>query len=133
MQIPDTFALGVQSCLDKCKIQRGDQLKAQQQPRVEGNQFPSGNGTSNNSTDHHQKRSEVAEDRTSPILSPVVPAESQALRELIFSLRLILCVLFSGYVLVWVYFVLPAWRNHRLQTELQAQRAGVPSYGDVKS
>ena len=32
MQIPDTFALGVQSCLDKCKIKRGDQPKYQQQP-----------------------------------------------------------------------------------------------------
>ncbi|KAF9649044.1 RmlC-like cupin, partial [Thelephora ganbajun] len=33
IQIPDTFALGVQSCLDKCKIQRGgDQPKKQQQP-----------------------------------------------------------------------------------------------------
>jgi hypothetical protein len=41
-KIPDSFALGIQSCLDKCGIQRGSQPTAQRQPRVSANALPSG-------------------------------------------------------------------------------------------
>jgi len=130
--IPDGFALGVQSCLDKCKIQRVDQPKTQQQPRVDGNQFPtnSSNGTSTNST-NHQKRSDIVQDY-SFITSPVLLTDVHALKELVFSLRLILCVLLSGYVFILAYFVIPTWRNRKFQ----ARRAVVPpsvSVEDVKS
>ena len=46
--------------------------------------------------------------------------------ELVFFLKLVLCVLLSGYVFVWAYFVIPTWRNRKLQAELQA-RAVAPS------
>jgi len=39
-RLPDSMATGLQRCLERCNIQRGDQNKNQQQPRVEGNAFP---------------------------------------------------------------------------------------------
>jgi len=41
-KIPDNFALGIQSCLDRCGIKRGDQPTTQRQPRVAGNELPTG-------------------------------------------------------------------------------------------
>jgi len=117
--IPDTFAIGVQSCLDKCKIQRGDQPKSQQQPRGGGNEFPAGKKRSGPGYDDSKlKRSDDAEDRSTPasaISSLISSANVQSLEQLVFSLKLVLGVLLSGYVFVWVYFIVPAWRNRRLQ------------------
>ena len=39
-QIPDNMAIGVDRCLKKCGIKRGEQTKKQQQPRIESNDFP---------------------------------------------------------------------------------------------
>lgn len=181
MQIPDTFALGVQSCLDKCKIERDDQPKKQQQPRVSGNEFPSNTSTGNSDdmgkpddksdghdgsknqttpstggasppshrnrrdeqkdnsgakkyhddgNSNHQKWSDVPEDRvaaTSAVSSLISSADARTLEELVFFLKLIFCVLLSGYVFVWAYFVIPTWRDRRLQVELQARAAVSPS------
>ena len=44
-QIPDTFALGRQECLDRCGIKREGQTTNQLQPRVSANALPSGTGT----------------------------------------------------------------------------------------
>ncbi|KAI0318174.1 RmlC-like cupin domain-containing protein [Amylostereum chailletii] len=41
-KIPDNVVLGVDECLQRCGIQRGDQPTAQRQPRVSGNAFPNG-------------------------------------------------------------------------------------------
>jgi len=38
--IPDNLAIGIDSCLQKCNIQRGPQTTTQQQPRDDGNAFP---------------------------------------------------------------------------------------------
>lgn len=38
--IPDNLAIGVDRCLQKCNLKRGEQTKTQQQPRIEGNAFP---------------------------------------------------------------------------------------------
>ncbi|KAF9645283.1 spherulin 1a [Thelephora ganbajun] len=38
--IPDNFVIGVDRCLQKCNLKRGQQSKNQQQPRVDGNAFP---------------------------------------------------------------------------------------------
>lgn len=38
--IPDNLAIGVDRCLQKCNLKRGEQTKTQQQPRVDGNAFP---------------------------------------------------------------------------------------------
>jgi len=38
--LPDNLAIGVDRCLQKCNLQRGDQTKNQQQPRIDGNAFP---------------------------------------------------------------------------------------------
>ena len=40
--IPDSFALGVDECLARCGISRGEQPVMQQQPRVSANAFASG-------------------------------------------------------------------------------------------
>jgi len=38
--IPDSMAIGVDKCLTKCGLKRGQQTIKQQQPRVDGNAFP---------------------------------------------------------------------------------------------
>jgi len=38
--IPDNMAIGVDRCLQKCGLKRGDQPMTQLQPRVDGNAFP---------------------------------------------------------------------------------------------
>jgi len=38
--IPDNLAIGVDRCLKKCNLKRGNQTTLQLQPRVEGNAFP---------------------------------------------------------------------------------------------
>jgi len=38
--IPDNLAIGVDRCLAKCNLKRGEQTTTQQQPRVDGNAFP---------------------------------------------------------------------------------------------
>lgn len=137
--IPDAMVLGVQSCLDRCKIQRGNQPKTQQQPRVLGNGFPAPNST-RREVHEMEKRSEVpvipdvpeAITRSSSIPSFLGSANAQTLEEIAFLLKAVICVLLSGYVLAWVYFVIPSWRNRRLQAELAAR--GVASAPiDVKA
>ena len=125
-QIPDSFAIGVQSCLDKCKLQRPAQPKTQQQPRVIGNGFPAPNTTRREVGDNLNKRSEVPEEpltSTSPVTSILSAANVQSLGELVFLLKIVLGVMLSGYVFTWVYFVLPTWRNRKLQAELEARAA----------
>jgi len=39
--IPDSMAIGVDACLTKCNLKRGQQPTSQQEPRVAGNAFPS--------------------------------------------------------------------------------------------
>lgn len=139
--IPDAMVLGVQSCLDRCKIQRGNQPKTQQQPRVIGNGFPAPNSTRSNSTrrDEHEmaKRSEVPDVSAEETITRSIPnffasANARTLEEIAFLLKAVICVLLSGYVLAWVYFVIPSWRNRRLQAELEARGvASVPI--DVKA
>ena len=77
---------------------------------------------------NYQKRSEVVEDEdriipTSAISSFVSSTNVQTLEELIFFLKLVLCVLLSGYVFVWAYFVVPTWKSRKLQDEFQAHAA----------
>jgi oxalate decarboxylase/phosphoglucose isomerase-like protein (cupin superfamily) len=38
--IPDSMAIGVDRCLQKCNLKRGQQTTTEQQPRVDGNAFP---------------------------------------------------------------------------------------------
>lgn len=38
--IPDNMAIGIDRCLQKCNLRRGQQSTNQQQPRVDGNAFP---------------------------------------------------------------------------------------------
>jgi len=130
--IPDTFAIGVQTCLDTCKIQRTTQPKTQQQPRVVGNGFTRRDLSSFN------KRSEIPEE---PIASPsaitslLSAANVESLGELVFLLKLVIGVMLSGYVFTWAYFVLPAWRNRKLQAELEARAAAASlsaSLQDIK-
>ena len=40
LQLPDSLAIGVDRCLAKCNLKRGEQTTTQQQPRIEGNAFP---------------------------------------------------------------------------------------------
>lgn len=40
LQIPDSMAIGVGRCLQKCGFTRGNQTTSQQQPRDEGNALP---------------------------------------------------------------------------------------------
>ena len=40
-QLPDNLAIGIDSCLQKCNLKRGQQTTKQQQPRGDGNAFPS--------------------------------------------------------------------------------------------
>jgi hypothetical protein len=123
-QIPDTFAIGVQTCLDKCKIQRTAQPKTQQQPRVVGNGFPAPNNTRRDNEENLNKRAEAPETpefsevpvtRPSTISTILASANAQTLEEIAFLLKAVIGVLLTGYVLAWVYFVVPAWRNRRLQ------------------
>jgi len=115
--IPDTFAIGVQSCLDRCGLQRPAQQKTQQQPRVIGNGFPAPNTTRREEASLN-KRSQVSEE---PVVPPpanpslLFSANLQTLEELVFLLKIVICVMLSGYVFTWAYFVLPAWRNRNLQ------------------
>lgn len=83
---------------------------------------------------NHQKRSDVPDDRVTPISSLISSADARTLEELVFFLKVVLCVLLSGYVFVWAYFVAPAWKNRRVQAELQARAAVSPSVAvqDVK-
>ena len=37
LQIPDNLAIGVDRCLQKCNLKRGEQTMNQLQPRVDGN------------------------------------------------------------------------------------------------
>jgi uncharacterized BrkB/YihY/UPF0761 family membrane protein len=72
------------------------------------------------------KRSQTQEepiDSPSSISSLLSATNLQSLEELIFLLKIVLCVMVSGYVFTWVYFVLPTWRNRKLQAELQARAA----------
>lgn len=61
------------------------------------------------------KRSNTAEDCITPA-SAISSIDSQTLEELVFFLKLILCVLLS-FVLILAYFVVPTRVNRRLQTE----------------
>jgi hypothetical protein len=133
--IPDSFAIGVQSCLDKCKIQRGTQPKTQQQPRVLGNGFLATNTTTNTSGMNHTRRSnedsynEAPEAQATPtltIFTLLSSTDAQTLGELVFLLKIVICVLLSGYVFVWAYFVAPAWKNRKARAELQARTAASP-------
>jgi len=148
--IPDTFALGVKSCLDKCKITRGDQPKTQQQPRGGGNELNKRDEEFAKRDDDLTKRGDVtfpdftkrsyaAGDRVTPPTTPIYSifssADAQILGELVFFLKLVLGVLLAGYFFVWAYFIIPTWRNRRIQAELQARAAIPPSVPvqDVKS
>lgn len=138
--IPDSFAIGLQSCLDACKLtpSRASQPKTQQQPRVIGNGFTSGNSTRREESELSKRAEEdetpVFEDEEIPTfeedelfvepLIPVAPpsddyayflaaANAEALRELVVLLKAVILVMLSGYVFTWVYFVLPALRRSR--------------------
>jgi len=136
--IPDTFAIGVQSCLDTCKLQRTTQPKTQQQPRVIGNGFPPPNNTRRDTELSFNKRAEVPNE---PVASPstisslLTAANLQTLEELVFLLKIVIFVMLSGYVFTWAYFVLPTWRNRRLRAEHQARADAYPSvpFQDVKA
>lgn len=131
--IPDTFALGVQSCLQKCNIQRGNQPKTQQQPRVIGNGFSTPNATRRD-LEELNKRAEVPVTPEEPatrsytVASILAAANAQTLEEIAFLLKAVIGVLLSGYVFAWIYFVVPAWKNRRLQTN-----GGAIQIDDVKA
>lgn len=59
-------------------------------------------------------------------------ANVQTLEELVFLLKIVVGVMLSGYVFTWVYFVLPTWRNRKLQSELEA-RAAAALLQDIKA
>jgi oxalate decarboxylase/phosphoglucose isomerase-like protein (cupin superfamily) len=133
--VPDSFALGVQTCLQKCNIQRGDQPKTQQQPRVLGNGFPTGAARRDlEELNNFNKRSEVPETseepvtRSSTVASLLSSANAQTLQEIAFLLKAVIGVLLSGYVFAWLYFVVPAWKNRRLQAN-----GGAIQIHDVKA
>jgi len=115
--IPDTFAIGIQSCLDRCRIQRTAQPTTQQVPRVIGNGFPASN-SSRRDEGSLNKRSEESEEPVAsptPVSSVLFAANLQTLGELVFLLKIVICVMLSGYVFTWAYFVLPTWRNRKLE------------------
>jgi len=137
--IPDSFAIGVQSCLTKCNIQNTTaQPKTQQQPRVLGNGFDT--NSARKRSGEPSKRSEeavrvlkrsvgiqeqeeqvVATPATmSSILSSVNP---QTIGELVFLLKIVIGVMLAGYVFTWAYFVVPTWKYRRMQAQLEAQAA----------
>lgn len=137
-QIPDTFAIGVQTCLDTCKLQRTPQPQTQLVPRVIGNGFPAPNNSRRENEGSLVKRYENPEELVEEELvemEPVVTsspstfsslisaADVQTLGELIFLLKIVMGVMLSGYVFTWVYFVIPTWRSRKLHAELQARAA----------
>lgn len=134
--IPDSFAVGVQACLQKCNIQRPNQPKTEQQPRVIGNGFPAPNSTRRDleELNNFNKRSEVPETseeavtRSSTVASLLSSANAQTLQEIAFLLKAVIGVLLSGYVFAWIYFVVPAWKNRRLQAN-----GGAIQIHDVKA
>ena len=78
---------------------------------------------------NYKKRSDVPEDRislTSAISSLISTTDARVLEELVFFLKLVLCVMLSGYVFIFAYFVIPAWEDRRLQAELQARADASP-------
>lgn len=84
---------------------------------------------------NHQKRSGVSKDWVAPtpiISSLISSANARTLEELVFFLELVFCVLLSGYVFVWAYFIVPTWGDRRLRVERQA-RAAVSSSTLVQS
>jgi hypothetical protein len=103
----------------------------QQQPRVIGNGFPTGNEKYRRDDEENlSKRSETPEKpvtSTNRIASILSSANAQTLEEIAFLLKLVIGVLLTGYFFAWIYFVIPSWRNRRLQAELQA-RAPAPVY-----
>ena len=82
------------------------------------------NGNDEGNSDYAWKRSDATED-TPATTTP--STDSQTLEELVFFLKLITCVLFSGYALILAYFVVPTRRNHRLQAEYRVHAVVPPS------
>jgi oxalate decarboxylase/phosphoglucose isomerase-like protein (cupin superfamily) len=130
--IPDTFAIGIQSCLTRCNIQRTAQPTTQQVPRVIGNGFPAPNTTRRDESSLNKRQiSEEPVVSPTPVSSALFAANLQSLGELVFLLKIVVCVMLSGYVFTWAYFVLPTWRNRKLQAELQAHAVSAPPQ-DIK-
>lgn len=77
-KIPDTFALGIQSCLDRCGIERGSQPTAQRQPRVPGNALPSGYSSppppSDSNSDASSRLSDNSNDSSAEKITPAIIA-----------------------------------------------------------
>ena len=108
-------------------------------PRVIGNGFPAPNNTRRDINAILNKRSEVPVETLEPMTSSsssmtslFSAANVQTLDELVFLLKIVVGVMLSGYVFTWVYFVIPTWRNRKLQAELQA-RAAAAALQDVKA
>lgn len=127
-QIPDNMALGIQTCLDTCKIQRSTQPTAQLQPRVSGNAFPSLSGASwspssssysSPSSSSYSKRSLVEETTSSeaPAKSPL----SASIDDLIFMLQIVVGVMLSGYLVIGANYLLR--RRSRAAIALPADQA----------
>jgi len=126
--IPDNMALGIQTCLDTCNIQRGTQPTAQLQPRVSGNAFPSLSGASwspssssysSPSSSSYSKRSLVEETTSSeaPAKSPL----SASIDDLIFMLQIVVGVMLSGYLVIGANYLLR--RRSRAAIALPADQA----------
>jgi oxalate decarboxylase/phosphoglucose isomerase-like protein (cupin superfamily) len=102
--IPDSFALGIQQCLDTCKITRGTQPTSQLQPRVSSNAFPSNSSSNSTQSGTARKRSVPRDDAVPTTLA--LQLNTASINDLIFMLRIVVGVMLFGYVAIGVGFVL---------------------------
>jgi len=105
--IPDNLAIGVQSCLDRCKLQRVTQPTVQQQPRVSGNALPSDMTSSKRSI---ARRSVEVEDEQVARSEPDSSATTKD--DVHMRLRVIVGVMLMGYFAIGVNWVV----RHRRAT-----------------
>lgn len=124
MKIPDNMALGVQQCLDTCKIQRSSQPTGQLQPRVSGNAFPSLSGASWSPSATAQKRS-LSEENDAPQASTPKSPLTASINDLIFMLKIVVSVMLLGYVVIGANYVLRRRGNSAIELPVDEVRQAV--------
>lgn len=104
------MAIGVQSCLDTCKLQRGAQPSAQLQPRVSANALPSGVSSwvpsATPSKRSIARRSIEVEDAKIIVKATSAELDSPAsVEDLVYMLRVVVGVMLLGYFAIGVNWI----------------------------